>query len=95
MLLGASLISQLVKSPPAMKENLVQFLGWEDLLEKGWATHSSILGLPCGSAGEESACNAGDLGLILRLGRYPGEGHGNPLQYSHLENEHAWGLPWN
>ena len=45
MLLGASLISQLVKSPPAMKENLVQFLGWEDLLEKGWATHSSILGL--------------------------------------------------
>ena len=86
MLLGASLISQLVKSPPAMKENLVQFLGWEDLLEKGWATHSSILGLPCGSAGEESACNAEDLSLILGLERSPGEGKGYPLQYAGLEN---------
>ena len=69
-----------------MKENLVQFLGWEDLLEKGWATHSSILGLPCGSAGEESACNAEDLSLILGLERSPGEGKGFPLQYSRLEN---------
>ena len=39
----ASLIAQLVKNPPAMQENLVQFLGWEDPLEKGKATHSSIL----------------------------------------------------
>ena len=44
--LGASLIAQLVKNPPAMQENLVQFLGREDPLEKGKATHSSILGLP-------------------------------------------------
>ena len=42
----ASLIAQLVKNPPAMQETLVRFLGWEDLLEKGMATHSSILGLP-------------------------------------------------
>ena len=39
----ASLIAQLVKSPPAMQEIPVQFLGWEDCLDKGKATHSSIL----------------------------------------------------
>ena len=38
------------------------------------------------SDGKESACNAGDLGLISGLGRSPGEGNGNPLQYSCLEN---------
>ena len=41
---------------------------------------------PCGSGGKESACNAGDLGLIPGLGRSPGEGKGHPLQYSGLEN---------
>ena len=44
------------------------------------------LGFPCGSAGKESACNAGDLGSIPGLGRFPGEGKGYPLQYSGLEN---------
>ena len=44
------------------------------------------LGLPCGSAGKELACNAGDLGSIPGLGRSPGEGKGYPLQYSGLEN---------
>ena len=39
----ASLMTQLVKNPPAMRETWVQSLGWEDLLEKGKATHSSIL----------------------------------------------------
>ena len=39
------LIAQLVKNPPAMEETPVRFLGQEDLLEKGLATHSSILGL--------------------------------------------------
>jgi len=43
-------------------------------------------GFPCGSAGKEFACNAGDLGLIPGLGRSPGEGKGYPLQYSVLEN---------
>ena len=42
----ASLIAQLVKNLPAMQETLVQFLGWEDALEKGSATHSSIFGIP-------------------------------------------------
>ena len=37
------LVAQLVKNPPAMRETWVRFLGWEDLLEKGMATHSSIL----------------------------------------------------
>ena len=41
---------------------------------------------PGGSDGEESACNAGDLGSIPGSGRSPGEGNGNPLQYSRLEN---------
>ena len=41
---------------------------------------------PGGSAGKESTCNAGDLGLIPGLGRSPGEGKGYPLQYSGLEN---------
>ena len=42
--------------------------------------------LPCGSDGKESACNAEDPGSLSELGRSPGEGHGNPLQYSSLEN---------
>ena len=45
-----------------------------------------IISFPCGSAAKESTCNAGDLGSILGLGRYPGEGKGYPLQYSGLEN---------
>ena len=43
-------------------------------------------GFPGGSDGEASVYNAGDLGLIPGLGRSPGEGNGNPLQYSCLEN---------
>ena len=43
-------------------------------------------GFPGGSAGKESICNAGDLGSIPGLGRSPGEGKGNPFQYSGLEN---------
>ena len=43
---------------------------------------------PGGSEVKESACNAGDLGLIPGSGRYPGEGNGNPLQYF------AWRIPW-
>ena len=43
-------------------------------------------GFPVGSAGIESTCNAGDLGLIPDLERYPGKGTCYPLQYSGLEN---------
>ena len=45
-----------------------------------------LLGFPCGSAGNKSACNTGDLGLIPGLERSPGEVKGYPLQYSGLEN---------
>ena len=45
-----------------------------------------FLGFPCGSAGEESARNVGDLGSVPGLGRSPGEGKGYPLQYSGLGN---------
>ena len=69
-----------------MHETQVQLLSLEDLLEKGQATHPVFLGFPCGSAGKEFACNAGDLSSIPQLGRYPGEGKGYPLQYSGLEN---------
>ena len=46
-----------------------------------------------GSDGEESACNAADLGSVPGLGRFPGEGNGDPLQYSCLENptDRPWG----
>ena len=44
------------------------------------------MGFPCGSAGKESACNAGDLDLTLGLGRFPAEGKSYPLKYSDLEN---------
>ena len=45
-----------------------------------------ISGFPGGLAGKESACNAGDLSMILELGGSPGEGSGDPLQYSGLEH---------
>ena len=44
------------------------------------------MGFPCGSAGKESACTAGNLGLIPGLGRLPGEEKGYPIQHSGLEN---------
>ena len=104
-------------------------LGWEDVLEKEMATHSSILaweipwteepgrlqsvgsqesdttqrlnnsiwcyeGFPGGSEVKASACNAGDLGSIPGSGRSPGEGNGNPLQYSCLENPKDRGAWW-
>ena len=43
-------------------------------------------GFPSGSEGKESSCNTGNLGSIPRMGRFPGEKNGNPLQYSYLEN---------
>ena len=81
-----SLTAQLVKNPPAMQEILVRFLDQEDPLEKVYATHSSILELPCGSAGKESTYSVTDLGSIPGLGRSPGEGKGYPHWYSGLEN---------
>ena len=54
-------------------------------------------GFPGGSDSKESACNAGDVGSILGLGRTPGEENGNPFHYSCLGNpmdRGAWQAPW-
>ena len=51
-------------------------------------------GLPWGLSGKESACNAGDMGSIPGSGRSPGEGSGNPLQYSCLGNPMDRGAWW-
>ena len=53
-----------------------------------------IWGFPCSSVCKESACKAGDLGVNPGLGRSPGEGNGNPLQYSCLENPMAEEPSW-
>ena len=57
------------------------FSHWNSKLE-------TVRGFPGGSVGKESVCNVGDLGSIPGLGRSPGGGHGNLLQYSCLENSH-------
>ena len=66
-----------------MQETLVQFLGRELPLE---IPTPVFLGFAGDSAAKESTCNAGALSLIPGLGRAPGGGHGNPFQYSCLEN---------
>ena len=62
-----------------MQEIQAQSLGKEDPLKKE-------MGFPHSSVSKESACNAGDLGLIPRLERSPGEGNGNTFQCSCLED---------
>ena len=107
-------MAQLVKNPPTMQETWVLSQDWEDLLEKGKATHSSILAwrIPCTTVHEVAKsqtrlsnfdftqvalvvknlpANVGDLrdvDFIPGKGRYPGGGHGNPLQYYCLQNPH-------
>ena len=63
-------------------------LNWTEL---NW-TH--LKGFPCSSVGKGSACSAGDPGSIPGLGRFPGEGNGNPLQYPCLENLRDRGAWW-
>ena len=76
--------------PKAVQPMLVQARQWAPW--KGWNHQSpdgisiSVLRIPCGSAGKESACNVGDLGSIPGLGQSPGEGKGYPLRNSGLEN---------
>ena len=52
------------------------------------------MGFPDGSDDKQSACYVGDLGSIPRSGRSPGEGNGNPLQYTCLKNFHDRGAWW-
>ena len=53
-----------------------------------------LTGFPGGTSGKEPTCNAGDVGSIPGSGRSPGEGHGNPLQYSCRENPMDRGASW-
>ena len=83
----------MVKNLPVMQETRVQSLGQEDPLEKKMVALTSILaqripfwGFPGGTSGKEPACQVGDSGSLPRSGSSPGEGNGNPLQYSCLEN---------
>ena len=81
-------------------------ISWKRYLGcKGKSTHqstthglvvylSNLWGFPGGSDGKASAYSVGDLGLISGLGRSPGKGNGNPLQYSCLENSMDWGAWW-
>ena len=77
----ASLIDHMGKSPPRFN-SWVRKIPWR----RDRLPTPVFLGFPCGSAGKESACNAGDLGLIPGLGSSPGERKVVPLQYSGLEN---------
>ena len=68
-----------------MQETLVQFLGGKIHWKRDRLPTPVFLGFPYGSAGKESACNVGDLGLNPGLGQSPEEGKAYPLQYSGLE----------
>ena len=77
--------------------HLDSYLGNDFLDLKGKTSVTTSRGFPDGSVGKESACNAGDTGdtgLIPGSGRSPGEGNGNPLQYSCLENPLDRGVWW-
>ena len=68
-----------------MQMTPVQFLGWR----RERLPTLVFLGISGSSDGKEFACNLADVGSIPGWGRYPGEGNGNPLQYSGLENPHG------
>ena len=63
-------------------------------MSKLWSILGDGMGFPGGSEIKASACNVGDWGSIPGLGRSPGEGNGNPLQYSCLENPMDGGAWW-
>ena len=76
---------------------ITSFYGWCNILNN--RNLMCLLGFPGGSDSKESTCNAGDLDLVPGPGRSPGEGNGNPLQYSYLGNPMARGSlagygPW-
>ena len=77
-----SQVAQLEKNPPACRRP--QFDSWVGKFPWRRDRLSTLvfLGFPCGSGGKESACNAGDAGLIPEFGKSAGKGIGYPLQYS-------------
>ena len=100
--ISASLVTQRLKRLPAMRDTWVRSLGWEDPLEKEMATHSSILAWripwteePGGlqSTGLQRVGHDWAISLSLSLS-FIGEGNGNPLQCSCLENPRDDGAWW-
>ena len=88
-------LSEINIAPPAFLIRLVLHLFLHPLTFK----LCTFMGFPGGSDSKEFTCNVADLGSIPGLGRSPGGGHGNPLQYSCLENPQGWGnlagySPW-
>ena len=75
-------------SHPYIANSLARYLYLACLWEfsEAYLCHQNIQSFPGGSDSKASACNMGDLGLIPKSGRSPGEGNGNPLQYACLEN---------
>ena len=75
-----------MEKPGELQSLGLQRVGHNRVTSLSFSPTPVFLGFPCGSAGKEAACNAGDLGLIPGLGRFSGEGKGYPLQYLGLEN---------
>ena len=69
-----------------MQSTSQETLGWKKHKLESRLPGEISIAFPGGSDGKPSACNTGDLSSILGLGRPPGEGNSNPLQYSCLEN---------
>ena len=86
MVIWASLVTQLVKNRLQCRRPLLDSWVGKIPWRRDRLPTPIFLGFPYGSANKESACNAGYLGSISGLGRFPGEGKGYPLQYSGLEN---------
>ena len=88
----AQLIHLLMQQKPIQHCKVTILYFFKRCLVKEYSPSSTLpetrnqYGLPCGSAGKESTCNVGDLGLMPGLGRSPEDGKGYPLQYSGLEN---------
>ena len=80
--------------PSSKRLSFLPWVFWALLLNISWLYVLEFKGFPVGSDGKESACSAGDLCLISGLGRSPGKGNGNPLQYSCLENSLNRGALW-
>ena len=86
----ASLIAQLIKNQPAMYKGGKGCPGLVTGIRDALTTRASLVA----QDSKELTCNVGDLGLIPALGRSPGGRHGNPLQYSCLENPMDRGAWW-